>query len=77
MEMPICQMDKGLLKLDSLLYGLVKGIEHLVEHPVFDGIAEFPVAEDSLEDLAILVHSIYEFGLECLIETVFEVVSYN
>ena len=59
MEMPICQMDKGLLKLDSLFYGFVKCIEHLVEHPVFDEIAEFPVAEDSLEDLAVLIHAIY------------------
>ena len=63
--------------MDCLLCGLVKSFEHIVEHPVFDGIAEFPVAEDSLEDLAVLVHSIYEFGFECLIETVFEVVSYN
>ena len=71
MEMPIFQMDKGLLQLGSLLFGLVKCIEHLVEHPVFDGIAEFPVVEDAFEDLAVLVHAVYEFGFAGLHEVVY------
>lgn len=74
MEMPISQIDKGLLQVEWLLFGLVKRPEHIVELPVFDEIPEFPVAEDSLEDLAVLAHAVYEFGFEGFQEAVFEIV---
>ena len=45
-----------------------------MEHHVFDDISEFPVVEHALEDLAVLVHAVQEFGFEGFHETVFEVI---
>ena len=74
MEMLILLKEKSLLQLECLLFGLVKSLEHIVEHHVFDEIPEFAVAEYSLEDLAVLFHAVQEFGFEGFHEAVFEVV---
>ena len=50
--------------MDCLLPGLVKGVEDLLQHPILDTLAEFPVAEHPLEDLPVLFHAVQEFTLD-------------